>query len=91
MGTTVKSIDKAKGAPAHTDASPMTTPEQLPLDFSAPPQESAPVSQAPATVISMLPFRQAREAQRLRATYQAIFDSISHIRLDRVRPKDGDW
>ena len=63
----------------------MIHPEQLPLDFSpAMDPESTPMA-ASAQVHQLDKFRAAKEAQRMSKVYAAIFDSIKHIDLERLR------
>lgn len=61
----------------------MTLPEQLSFDFSVPMNRAQ--ADPPGQVIVLERYRQAREAQRMHAIYDAILASISHIRIDRPR------
>lgn len=71
----------------------MNPPEQLQLDFSQPdaPERDAsgPAVGDRSVVVDIARHRQAREARRMQAVYQAIFDSIRHIDVHRHRAIDA--
>jgi len=68
----------------------VTPPEQQQLDFSQPDASEAdapePAADDRAVVVDLARHRHAREARRMQAVYQAIFDSIRHIDVHRQRP-----
>lgn len=69
----------------------MKTPEQLPLNFSAPPLDRADSGEPDsAQIVSLDVARAAKHDQRMGAVYAAIRESVRHIDLRRAaRDRDS--